>query len=76
MHFRILAAALLISARPHMLHACTCSNGGPRNAMRRSAAVFFGRVVSTAWRRKGPLGEIRVAVFAYEVARGRAKAKQ
>ncbi len=63
MRLRIFTATLLISASPSVSNACTCSNGGPRSAMRGAMAVFLGRVVSTAPRRQGSVGEIRVALF-------------
>lgn len=60
---RSLAIALLIALCPAALHACLCSNGGPRNALRRSSTVFLGRVISTTLRRQEPYGEVRLARF-------------
>lgn len=60
---RMLSIGLLIALCPAALHACSCSNGGPRNALRRSTTVFLGRVVSTALVRQERYGEIRLARF-------------
>lgn len=42
---RVIIAMLVLSLAPSRVWACSCSNGGPRNALRRSAAVYLGRVV-------------------------------
>lgn len=54
---------LLMVLWPATLHACSCLNGGPRNALRRSTSVFLGRVISTEARRRDLFGEIRLARF-------------
>ena len=63
MRFRLSFAALMLATYPAAVHACSCFNAGPRNALRRSAAVFLGRVVSTTPRGQERDGEIRVAQF-------------
>ena len=43
--------------------ACTCSNGGPRNALRHSIAVFLGRVLSVSAGKRLEYGRVATARF-------------
>lgn len=59
--FALGSFALLTFALPGVARACSCFNGGARNALRRSTAVYLGEVLSTAAKRKVQFGDVRLA---------------
>jgi hypothetical protein len=59
--FALGSLALLTFALPRVARACSCSNGGARNALQHSTAVYLGEVLSTTAKRKEPVGDVRLA---------------
>lgn len=58
---RALIAVLSLALLPSLAWACSCSNGGPRTAVRNSSAVYLGRLLKLGARHPSRARSVRTA---------------